>query len=242
VSYNSLEMKNQAYINNCLQRWMVRWEEECAAKLLTSTQYDSDEYYFKFVTAALLKGTTADRYKVYQIARQIGVLSANEVRELEDMNERDDDGGDSYDNPAITTSQAATTQQPTERDDNGDNGEMDTDEPALAARLRKVVASRLMVAVKVEISRVEQAAATQANFVSWLDEFYANWSDRMATVISECDGPQSLAAEWVADSRNRLLEVAGRVSSGLGEAVRAECALWTERANQLATAIVAGSV
>jgi HK97 family phage portal protein len=242
VSYNSLEMKNQAYINNCLQRWMVRWEEECAAKLLTSTQYDSDEYYFKFVTAALLKGTTADRYKVYQIARQIGVLSANEVRELEDMNERDDDGGDSYDNPAITTTQAAPAQPSPQRDDDSDNGEMDTDEPALAARLRKVVASRLMVAVKVEISRVEQAAATQANFVSWLDEFYANWSDRMATVISECDGPQSLAAEWVADSRNRLLEVAGRVSSGLGEAVRAECALWTERANQLATAIVAGSV
>jgi HK97 family phage portal protein len=242
VSYNSLEMKNQAYINNCLQRWMVRWEEECAAKLLTSTQYDSDNYYFKFVTAALLKGTTGERFKVYQIARQIGVLSANEVRELEDMNERDDDGGDSYDNPAITTPQAAPTQPSPQRDDNSDDGEMDTDEPALAARLRKVVAARMAAMVKVEVSRVEQAAATQANFVGWLDDFYATWGERMATAVSECDGPPAMASQWVADSQQRLLNVAGRVSSGLSEAVRAECASWTERANQLATAIVAGSV
>ncbi len=42
VSYNSLEMKNKAYIDNCLARWMTRWEEECASKLLTPSQYDSD--------------------------------------------------------------------------------------------------------------------------------------------------------------------------------------------------------
>jgi HK97 family phage portal protein len=242
VSYNSLEMKNQAYINNCLQRWMVRWEEECAAKLLTQTQYDSDEYYFKFVTAALLKGTTAERYKVYQVARQIGVLNANEIRELEDMNERSDPGGESYDNPAITTSQTATTQPPASNGGNSDTGEVDTDQPAVAARLRKLVGARVATMVKVEVSRVEQAAATQANFVGWLDEFYASWSDKMAAVVSECDGPPTLATQWVADSQERLLSVAGRVSSGLSEAVHAECASWAERANQLATAIVAGSV
>jgi HK97 family phage portal protein len=243
VSYNSLEMKNQAYINNCLQRWMVRWEEECAAKLLTSTQYDSDEYYFKFVTAALLKGTTADRYKVYQIARQIGVLSANEVRELEDMNERDDDGGDSYDNPAITTTQAAPAQPSPQRDDDSDNGEMDTDEPALAARLRKVVAARINWMVKTEVTRVEQAAATHADFVKWLEEFYATWSDRVHNAVAECDGHESLATQWIADSQYRLLNaVVGRGNANLTEVVRQECAMWTERANQLATAIVAGSV
>ena len=64
VSYNSLEMKNQAYLTNCLMRWLVRWQEQCAVKLLTQAQFNSENYYFRFVTAALLRGTTKERYEV----------------------------------------------------------------------------------------------------------------------------------------------------------------------------------
>lgn len=238
VSYNSLEMKNKAYLDNCLSRWMTRWEEECAAKLLTPSQYDSDEYYFKFVTAALLRGTTADRYKVYQVARQIGVMSANEIRELEDLNERTDPGGDSYDNPAITPATAAPAEQPAS--DGNDGSRSTSDQPTPTDRLHKVVAARIASLVNVERSRVEKAAMTEANFCGWLDKFYATWGDRVESAVLECGGSATLAADWVADSRERLLGVAGRVSSGLGEAVRAETAMWNERVNQLATAIVAG--
>ena len=239
VSYNSLEMKNQAYINNCLQRWMIRWEEECASKLLTTTQFYSDQYYFKFVTAALLKGTTKERYGVYQIARQIGVMNANEVRELEDMNRRTDPDGNSYANPAITTTPPATTQQPAVEDSSDD--ERDDDQPALAAKLRKVVTARIAAMAKVEVSRVMQAAS-EPNFTGWLDKFYATWTERVASAVSECDGPPTLAADWTAESKRRLSEVASRVPDGLAEAVRAETALWQDRIDQLATAIVAGDV
>lgn len=226
VSYNSLEMKQQSYYQNCLVPWCTRWEEECAAKLLTTDQYNSDRYYFRFVTAHLLRGTTKERYEVYQIARQIGVLSPNEIRALEERNRRDDPDGDRYDNPAITTTRANAQQQ--ERQPSG----------AAQARLSTVIRNRLAGLVQVERSRVEQAAAKEKNFCAWLDGFYATWTERVSAAIVECDGDAALAAQWTNDSQQRLLAVAGRVTDGLGEAVRAETALWTERVNQLASAVV----
>jgi len=91
------------------------------------------------------------------------------------------------------------------------------------------------------VSRVMQAAS-EPNFVGWLDKFYATWTERVASAVSECDGPPTLAADWTSESKRRLFEVASRVPDGLAEAVRAETALWQDRIDQLATAIVAGDV
>ena len=37
VSYNSLEQKNLAYLQNCLNCWLRVWEEECEVKLLSKS-------------------------------------------------------------------------------------------------------------------------------------------------------------------------------------------------------------
>ena len=37
-SYNSLEQENQDYLDQCLDFWLVRWEEECWDKLLTEEE------------------------------------------------------------------------------------------------------------------------------------------------------------------------------------------------------------
>lgn len=231
VSYNSLEQKNQAYITNCLMRWLVRWQEECRAKLLTTAERDSDKWYFKFVTAALLQGTAKERYEVYQIGRQIEVLSANDVRELEDMNRRDDGGGDTYSNPATSSPKKAAT---------SNAAQLNNSEPTpVAAKLRKVVASHVRGLVNTERSRIERAASNEKDFAGWVDEFYASWTPRVATTIADCDGDASLAASWVEQSKQRLLAIDGRVGDGgFTEAVRSEVALWDQRAEQLASAIL----
>lgn len=235
VSYNSLEQKNRAYLTNCLMRWLVRWQEECRAKLLTTVERDSDEWYFKFVTAALLQGTTKERYEVYQIARQIEVMSANDVRELEDMNRRDDGGGDTYTNPATSSpnKQAAASATPAQQQDNA-SGSQPT-----SAKLKKVVSAHVRGLVNTERSRVEKAAATESDFAQWLDGFYGKWSERVTSTIVDCDGSPELAQTWVAESKSRLLAIDGSVgTNGFTEAVRSEVALWDQRAEQLATAIV----
>ena len=99
VSYNSLEQKNLAYLTNCLNRWLVRWELELREKLLTGLQKRQESHYFKFNRNALLAMSANERADFYTKMRAIEAISANEVREKEDMPPYD--GGDNYDNPAI---------------------------------------------------------------------------------------------------------------------------------------------
>ena len=90
-----------------------------------------------------------------------------------------------------------------------------------------------------ESSRVQAAAAKEANFCGWVAEFYATWTGKIGDVVAECDGRPQLAGEWSTESQRRLLDVAGRVGQdGLSEAVRVELASWHDRAAQLASAII----
>lgn len=247
VSYNSMEMKNQAYLTNCLMRWLVRWQEECAVKLLTPAQFNSERYYFRFVTAALLRGTTKERYEVYQIARQMEVMNANEVRQLEDMNKRQDPRGNEYANPAINTVNKVAPRPEPESDDSPDPRETPEPQPAnraaVDARLSSLVRAHVGNLVAVERSRIEQAAGKEDNFCDWHDGFYVTWCGKMANAIGECGATdaQQLAATWCADSSTRILSVAGAVDKrGLSEAIRAETATWSHRVDNLVETITRG--
>ena len=52
---------------------------------LLSESERNQGYYFKFNTDALLRGDIKTRYDAYAVARQWGWMSANDVRELEDL-------------------------------------------------------------------------------------------------------------------------------------------------------------
>lgn len=98
VSYNSLEQKTLAYLQNTLNRWLRRWEEELDLKCLSEKEQDS--LYFKFNTGPLLRSDLPTTLNALNIAVQARIMSPNEAREKLDMNPYD--GGDDYFNPAIT--------------------------------------------------------------------------------------------------------------------------------------------
>ena len=106
---------------------------------------------------------------MYQIGRQIGVMSPNEIRELEDMNERTDPGGDSYDNPNTTAGGQPAQPVPadTEGPDKIDKGQ---DTPTTSNRLHKVITNRLQAMARTETSRVLQAVEKESNFCGWVGE------------------------------------------------------------------------
>lgn len=58
---------------------------------------EKDELFFKFNVDGLLRGDYASRMSGYAIGRQNGWLSANDIRELENLNRIPaDEGGDLY--------------------------------------------------------------------------------------------------------------------------------------------------
>ena len=78
-----------------LNPWCVRWEQAMNQQLLSPD--DQQKYFIKFNVDGLLRGDYESRMNGYAIGRQNGWLSANDIRELEDLNRIPaNEGGDQY--------------------------------------------------------------------------------------------------------------------------------------------------
>ena len=66
-----------------LDPWVVRWEQNICRSLLSLDEKRSSQ---KFNVDGLLRGDYQSRMNGYAVARQNGWMSANDIRELEDLN------------------------------------------------------------------------------------------------------------------------------------------------------------
>ncbi len=117
TSYASIEAENADYLQTTLDPWLVAWETEATAKLL-SKALKKKRYYFEHNRNAIVRTQISERVAAYAKLVEIGVLSPNEVRERENLNRRS--GGDAYYTPAnwirsgtgFTGNQAVTAETP----------------------------------------------------------------------------------------------------------------------------------
>lgn len=78
-----------------LNPWVIRWEQALNKSLLLPLE--RKDYFIKFNVDGLLRGDYQSRMAGYATARQNGWLSANDIRELEDLNPiSEEDGGNLY--------------------------------------------------------------------------------------------------------------------------------------------------
>lgn len=225
VSYNSLEQKNLSYMQNCLNPWLRVWEEECELKILSERER-TDGYYFKFNDGALLRSDKKTSMETASLGIQNKIWTRNEVREMFDMNPVD--GGDVFENPAITPGDG-TTPPDEERDPE--------DQPTTTEAQNRAAAIVMLERLcKIEAQRAEQAASSSANFCEWIDRFYAKWETKLADDLEQIGGDRDLATNHCAESRRRLLACADQATIDTLPQVVAECvANWTSRATGLVT-------
>jgi len=88
---NNTEQENQSYLDGCLMHWLSRWETALTNQLLTSDERRQG-LFFEFETKGFLRADSQARAEFYQKIWQVGAISANEIRSLENMNPID--GGD----------------------------------------------------------------------------------------------------------------------------------------------------
>jgi HK97 family phage portal protein len=91
TSYNSLEQENIAFVTDTLRVWAKKWEY--ALDQLMVPEIDKGAY-FRVNLEGLLRGDSKSRSDYYWRMVQMGAMSPNEVRALENMNPRED--GDIY--------------------------------------------------------------------------------------------------------------------------------------------------
>jgi len=92
-SFSNIEQQSLEFVQYTLRPWLVRWEQG-----ITRSLFSEDEKPFLFVkfnVDGLLRGDYASRMTGYATARQNGWISANDIRELEDMDPiPPEEGGD----------------------------------------------------------------------------------------------------------------------------------------------------
>lgn len=111
----NIEQESLNYVVYTLRRRLVRWEQAIDGALLSPRE--RRRLFSRIDPEGLLRGDIASRYEAYATARQWGWLSANDVRELEDMNPID--GGDTYLQPLNMIEVGAPAELPAS---NGSNG------------------------------------------------------------------------------------------------------------------------
>lgn len=94
-SFSNIEQQSLEFVKYTLEPWLVRWEQAMVRSLLSKTE--KEQYFIKFNVDGLLRGDYESRMNGYAIGRQNGWLSANDIRELEDMNRIPaEQGSDTY--------------------------------------------------------------------------------------------------------------------------------------------------
>lgn len=84
ANYNSLELLNDSFVLYSFLPWCIRWEKSLNQQLLTVEE--RPRYFFKFALNSMMRGDSAARSQFYSRLFDMGVLSIDEIRELEDMN------------------------------------------------------------------------------------------------------------------------------------------------------------
>jgi HK97 family phage portal protein len=90
ATFSNIEHQSIEFVTDTIRPWAVRWEQEVNRKLFGI----GSDLFCEHLFDGLLRGDLASRYTAYQTARQNGWFSANDIRELENMNPIE--GGDQY--------------------------------------------------------------------------------------------------------------------------------------------------
>ena len=94
-SFSNIEQQSLEFVKYTLDPWVVRWEQSIMRRLLSPEEKRS--YYVKFNLEGLLRGDYQSRMNGYAIGRQNGWMSANDIRELENLDRIPaEEGGDLY--------------------------------------------------------------------------------------------------------------------------------------------------
>ena len=125
-SFSNIEQQSLEFVKYTLDPWVIRWEQSIQRTLLSHDE--KVRYFVKFNLEGLLRGDYQSRMNGYAIGRQNGWMSANDIRELENLDRIPAElGGDLYlINGAMTKLQDAgafanTTSTETEETSDGQN-------------------------------------------------------------------------------------------------------------------------
>lgn len=96
ATYSNISELSRWLVVHTLRPWCVRLEQSFTLQLLSEDGRQT--HFIEHNAEGLLRGDTRERFESYKIGREMGWLSANEIRQRENLNRIE--GGDEYLRPA----------------------------------------------------------------------------------------------------------------------------------------------
>lgn len=117
ATFSNIEQQSIEFKVYTMEPWLVRLQQAINTRLI-----GDGRFFAEFLPDALLRGDTAGRYQAYAIGRQNGWLSANDIREMENLNPIE--GGDVYLVPLNMAEADVEEEEEPAGDEAGTRGEM----------------------------------------------------------------------------------------------------------------------
>ena len=136
-SFSNIEQQSLEFVKYTLDPWVIRWEQSIMRSLLSLEE--KTQYFVKFNLEGLLRGDYQSRMNGYATARQNGWMSANDIRELENLDRiPTEDGGDLYliNGNMLPLANAGAFADITSTDDGKEETDNDQSEEVLALEKR----------------------------------------------------------------------------------------------------------
>jgi HK97 family phage portal protein len=104
AAYASVEAQGIEFIIYSLMAWLRKWEDQLNLKLLSRAQ--RSQYFIEHNLAGLVRGDLKTRMEAYRTALQIGIMTINECRRLENLPTIGEAGDENYVQLNMTTAKA----------------------------------------------------------------------------------------------------------------------------------------
>jgi HK97 family phage portal protein len=128
ATFSNVEEQERQYVGDCLQPWVENWEQELEYKLFLPEE--QGEYQIRFNVDGLLRGNTQARAEFFSKMFNIGVLSINEIRTIENFSTIGPQGDEHYVPVNLQTAEKAAAGMPTEETETEiDEGIQDAENP-----------------------------------------------------------------------------------------------------------------
>lgn len=243
-TYASAEQFFLSFVINTIRPWLVRWEQGIKKDLF---DIEDVEYFAEFLVAGMLRGDIASRYNAYAVGRNGGWLSADDIRELENMNPLPNGQGKAYLLPLnmVPADQAGKAGDMAKQ---GKTPEMPMKKQMNNAfkRLFQDATTRIIKRERADVLRQIRKYSKRENigeFKKWLDEFYEEHRGFVVKNISpviisfsEASGRESpdanaedYASRHIEDSKREILSLINNLNCDIEKELPAMFDCWEEK-------------
>lgn len=185
ATFSNIEHQGLEFLQTSMRTRIVRIEQRLTESLLLERER-AEGYFVEFLIDAIARADTTSRYAAYAVGRQWGWLSADDIRERENMNPLPDGKGQEYLTPLnmleAGTPRPAPAAAPKPPAPKGAPDDADDDEEERPRRAAQVVASirpLLLDAARRAVRKEVLAARRQAerdgsapDLSSWYEGFW----------------------------------------------------------------------